>query len=302
MNKCDFLKRSLPKLILNDSYMCREEFQSEFFDEQLAHKFLFELPDTYCIETAVYDHRKAGATVDIAVDIASMVGCPVGCQFCAATSGRYHRPLSHSEMVAQYIYAVRLSEVKDFGKAIAAFQGIGEPSLIAGDILTAAEALVRRDNRIVISISTTGANLVGIALWRQSHIPIAVLQFSISSSYGPHQLIPQAPAFENFLTEIVLCSSAPNIASVKANYVLIEGVNDSPDHIASLARHFSGTAVNVRIASLNKTRTSERFGLRPASRQAAKDFYCRLVDKGVRASIFGAFSDTTVSCGQLVFT
>jgi 23S rRNA (adenine2503-C2)-methyltransferase len=279
-----------------------EPFVSEYFNYQAAHKFLFELSDRRTVETSLYEHWRGNQLVDVAVDVATMVGCPVGCRFCAATTGRFERALTPKEMYHQFCAALQLVSVGGYNKALGAFQGIGEPSLLAEDTLSAARLIRAHDPRNVISISTTGANLHGIRYWRESQFPIAVLQFSLTNlAPTPRpQLIPRRPN-EDLLPEIALCSESSYIDCVNVNYVLIEDVNDSDDHLRYIASQFSGKNVNFRVASLNSTSAARRFRLRQAPYHKAKSFVELLSSLGVRASIFGAFSDTTVSCGQLTF-
>lgn len=291
------------KLRLVRSVIRSESFCSQYFDFQDAYKCLFALADGNQIETSLYVHSYRGKVVDVAVDIATMVGCPIGCQFCAATVGRYVRPLSADEMLAQFVQVTEGFDLPEYPKMIAAFQGIGEPSLLAVEVMSASSMIRSLDHRNVISISTTGAGLDGVRLWRTSSLPISVLQFSITATTESPQryIIPRAPEFGLLLKEIALCSATYNIEVVNTNYVLLRDVNDSEEHVDSIAKYFSGTRVRFRVASLNTTAASNRFGLVQTSRPEAEEFAKRLCDRLVDASVFGAFNDTTVSCGQLTF-
>ena len=194
--------------------------------------------------------------------------------------------------------------VTEYPKLIAAFQGIGEPSLVASEVLNASLMIRQLDARNVVSISTTGTNLNGVHMWREAHLPISVLQFSVTatSDSSHKQITPRVPNFDALLKEIILCTESASIEVVNVNYILLRNINDSVMHIEYLARIFSGTRVRFRVASLNATSASNRFRLAQASKEEAIAFAEHLLDKGVNASVFGAFNDTNVSCGQLSFT
>lgn len=61
-----------------------------------TRKYSFKLKDGYCVET-VCIKRKTGVTVCVS----TMVGCPVGCIFCASGSNGFIRNLTPSEIVQQ---------------------------------------------------------------------------------------------------------------------------------------------------------------------------------------------------------
>lgn len=70
----------------------------ERYDGKDTTKYAFELNDGYCIET-VCIKRKTGTTICIS----TMVGCPVGCIFCASGKNGFIRNLTPSEIVQQVL-------------------------------------------------------------------------------------------------------------------------------------------------------------------------------------------------------
>ena len=78
-------------------------------------KYAFELQDGYCIET-VCIKRRTGNTVCVS----TMVGCPVGCIFCASGKNGFIRNLSPAEIVQQIVL------LKERVNRIV-FMGMGEP-------------------------------------------------------------------------------------------------------------------------------------------------------------------------------
>lgn len=80
-----------------------------------TRKYSFKLKDGYCIET-VCIKRKTGVTVCVS----TMVGCPVGCIFCASGSNGFIRNLTPSEIVQQ------VTLLKEKVNRIV-YMGMGEP-------------------------------------------------------------------------------------------------------------------------------------------------------------------------------
>ena len=70
----------------------------EVFRGPDTQKYAFELSDGYCIET-VSIKRKTGTTVSVS----TMIGCPVGCIFCASGKNGFIRNLTPSEIVQQVV-------------------------------------------------------------------------------------------------------------------------------------------------------------------------------------------------------
>ena len=87
----------------------------EVFNGSDTRKYAFELSDGYCIET-VCIRRKTGTTVCVS----TMVGCPVGCIFCASGKNGFIRNLTASEIVQQ------VTLLKEKVNRIV-FMGMGEP-------------------------------------------------------------------------------------------------------------------------------------------------------------------------------
>lgn len=70
----------------------------DYYNGRDTSKYAFELQDGYCIET-VCIKRKTGTTICIS----TMVGCPVGCIFCASGKNGFIRNLTPSEIVQQVV-------------------------------------------------------------------------------------------------------------------------------------------------------------------------------------------------------
>lgn len=283
--------------------MLRREdaFQARSFDYQIAYRYSLQLRDRFSVEAGAYQHFLNGVPTELAIDISTMVGCPVQCRFCEAASIPFQRALQPLEMVAQAVKLARDHDGPSFPRIMCSFQGIGEPSLVADSVVEAGRYLLKHDPRIALSISTMGTHLDAFARWRASGLPIADLQISRSGATEEQAswLAPSAPKLDDLIQEMDLCSRADTIRQVKLNYILIEGLNDTDRDIQRLAEMFKGTRIVVKISSLNPTRPSTRNQLLPAILARANEVCRALRDNGIVSFVFGTFDDINVSCGQL---
>jgi 23S rRNA (adenine2503-C2)-methyltransferase len=231
-----------------------------------------------------------------------MVGCPVGCRFCAAGTIKFERPLTHLEMSYQAEHLISLFDDSIFPKITCSFQGIGEPSLVPCEVLSAARIIAKRSPKVHISIATTLANPNAIDLWGGSDVVFDNLQLSCSATNRTawNRIVPRESLAEDIFCFARYCRTYPNFRKVKINYVLIAGVNDSDSDLKELIRLGVPSGLTVKISTLNPTRTSRRFNLAPSGITRAKRFRDELIHSGADSYIYGAFDGTTISCGQLL--
>jgi 23S rRNA (adenine2503-C2)-methyltransferase len=289
--------------LLTVVYEARREdrFDALTFDSQVAHKYVLRLADGNQVETAAYEHFRDGRRVRLAVDVSTMVGCPMRCVFCDAASLRYVRNLTPDEMTAQYAMAVD-AHAGDVGRLSASFQGIGETSLVDRLVVEAAERMVAHDPRTDITISTLGASPTAFAVWRDSGLPIGSVQLSAPGSTDAQvrAIAPRSPRLKTLVAELAACAECATIEEARLNYILIDGYNDSTEDARRLAALVGDAAIRVKVSCLNPTMSAARAGLEPATRARAEEFCAELGAHGTRAQVFGSFGDGHFSCGQLI--
>ncbi len=135
----------------------------EVFRGPDTQKYAFELSDGYCIET-VSIKRKTGTTVCVS----TMIGCPVGCIFCASGKNGFIRNLTPSEIVQQVVLVSgKVNRI--------VFMGMGEPLFNYDNVIKAIHIL--RDRKGLnfptdgITISTSGP-LPQMKKIREEHLKI----------------------------------------------------------------------------------------------------------------------------------
>ncbi len=278
-----------------------DDFHSRFFDFQKSHKYVVELEHGVDVETTGYEHYLAGHPVDLAIDISSMAGCPMACTFCAGTSRRVVRALSDTEITAQARFVLNELGAEKFPQVTCSYQGIGEPTLAPESVIGSSLAISQLDRRIVLSLSTIGADRPGLKKILASGVTYDNVQVTMcgTSDEMIRQVMPRAPRLKEAVQLVMEIADSASVRKAKINYVLLKGLNDTDDSLDCLIRTFRGSRVIVKISAMNTTIASRRNNLVSGELVRAREFVARLTENGVDSFVFGAFSGIDLSCGQL---
>lgn len=279
-----------------------ERYESRYFDLQSAYRYRVRLDDGQHVETSAYKHYLGKRPTALAIDVSTMIGCPLKCRYCAAGAIRFERALRVDEIVGQFAEMVRRHDQESFPVLNCSFQGIGEPSLLYQDVVTASEQVLALDPRAQISISTTAASEQTVRAWADSGLTFENLQLSCSATTNEQAstIAPLAPMPAAVFSVAKLARLLPAFRKVKVNYILIAGVNDSDQDFARLCDLAKGSSVIVKVSTLNRTAATDRFLLTSGERSRALSAAALLRANGVDSYVYGAFQGTTISCGQLL--
>ena len=243
------------------------------------------------VETAFFPMEAVDA-----ICVSSQAGCNIGCAFCVTGLQRSTGNLSPDEIVAQ------VADVEEFrrpGKRLeVGFQGMGEPLLNLGGVLPAADQLLAKYAGVGIRLSTVGL----VPLLRRFSGAGRQVKLQISL-HAPTQelrerLIPATRGTR--LRELMDLASAHGQACGSdslLNYVLLDGVNDSPAHAEQLATLVVGRpSVRVKLASFN---AHSAIPFRATPEEKARIFADRLAEAGVEPRWFSSRGDDIgAACGQ----
>jgi 23S rRNA (adenine2503-C2)-methyltransferase len=278
----------------------RDSFESRVFDEQRSQKYLVSLIDGAQVETTLYHHWLRGVPTDVAIDLSTMVGCPMTCAFCASATIPYQRPLTVSEIVGQAAHFVAQGALAA-PQITCSFQGIGEPSLIPKRIVESARRMLALDPRVVISVSTMARRPAGVRHIVESGLPIESFQLSMGRELPGTSVrtIPQSPGLPTIAELARELAAARTVNKVKVNVILVEGLRNSVRFKDELIDAFAHSSISVRVSWLNETGGSALSRLVPSAIDHAREFSSELQQRGVDSYVFGAFENIGVSCGQL---
>jgi len=269
-----------------------EEFVSKDGD---TVKALVTLKDAARIETVLMRHEGRNT-----VCVSTLVGCPMGCTFCATGKMGMVRKLTSSEIVEQVLYFARYFRPKGERVGSVVFMGMGEPFLNYDAVLEAIRILNGKDGFNIgarhISISTCGIpeGILRLA-GEDTQVNLAV------SLHAPNDairgvLMPVARAYPlPLLMSAIDTYIAKTNRKVMFEYLLVDGVNDAETHARELVALLKGKLCMVNLISYNPT------GVYTATSEAGINRFKRVLERGgVECTIRYRFGrDIEGACGQL---
>lgn len=257
-------------------------------------KYVYELYDGEYIESVLmkYEH---GYTVCIS----TQVGCRMGCSFCASGIAGLTRNLTASEMLAQITAAERDNDIRVSNVVM---MGMGEP-LDNFDNSVRFLKLVSDDGGLNIglrhiSLSTSGV-VSGIKKLKEYNFPITL---SISL-HAPNDEIRSSIMRVNKkwnIDELLkACKEYQAVTTrrISFEYALIDGVNDSDECAAELAKRLKGIMCHVNLIPANPVKENS---FKKPDKNKITHFKDLLIKKGVNATVRRTLgADIDASCGQL---
>ncbi len=267
-----------------------------------TQKFLLRLGDSQLIETvlipaspALYGERSDRRTLCVS----SQVGCAYGCRFCASGLDGWKRNLSAAEIVGQWL-AVEAATGERVSNLV--FMGMGEPFANFANVMRAVEILNAPWGGGVgarkITVSTSGL-VPRIREFADQPLQVRLaVSLHAATDAVRDRLMPvnrKHPLGELF--EACAYFSERKKQRITFEYILIAGVNDSPEQ----ARLLVGHARRLR-SKINLIPYNEVPGLdwqRP-SEQALETFLNILREAGIPATLRREKGhDIAAACGQL---
>lgn len=193
-------------------------------------KIVFErISDKKRFETVLMRHDDGRNTVCVS----SMIGCPVGCTFCATGNMGFIGNLTASEIVDQVLHIARFLKKEKQTVTNIVFMGMGEPLLNLSAveeaifIFTSPEKMGMSDRRI--TISTSGITNKLQELFQHGYKGRLALSLHAPTQTLREHIMPMAKKYPlpELLTEISNYAKHTN-KRVSYEYILIDGVNDTP--------------------------------------------------------------------------
>lgn len=256
-----------------------------------TRKFLFRLHDGQTIETvAIPDGER------MTLCISSQAGCALQCSFCATGLMGFSRNLLPSEIAGQVRELALLPEPVHATNIV--FMGMGEPLMnwkaveVVLSILNDPKGFGIGARHI--TVSTVGV-LPGIeALAQRSE------QFRLAISvHAPTDDLRRRlmPVNIKYPLDDVIEAAAGFSRRVTFEYVMLDGVNDQPEHAAALARLAKRCGAFINLIPLHPGGAG---AYTPTSPVGIRRFAAALVKQGVEVAIRKSRgTDIAAACGQL---
>jgi 23S rRNA (adenine2503-C2)-methyltransferase len=253
-------------------------------------KTLFRTADGHPVEAVLMRYRDGRRSLCLS----SQSGCPLTCTFCATGAMAFGRNLTASEILDQALHFRRLTAVDH-----AVFMGMGEPMLNLDEVLAAARRLPdlgvthRRT-----TISTVGW-LPGLHRFVDEVEEPIRLALSLHAADGALRS-ELMPVNDRYPLADVLAECRRYVAlrrrKVFVEYVMLAGVNDSPQHARTLVEVLDRAMFKVNLIPYNPT--GSRY--EGSSREAIAAFKSVLDRAGLPATVrLTRGRDIEAACGQL---
>ncbi len=272
--------------------LSRSEVARESSSADGTTKYLLKLVDNETIESVLLPYPDR-----VSVCVSTQIGCPAGCVFCATAMCGFVRNLSAGEIVDQVI---TLQERGGQRVSHVVMMGMGEPLLNFDNVIKALHLL---NDEVGIGMRRMTLSSVGIpsAIDRLRELDLQItLAISLHASTDElrQSLIPVATRYP--LDELMRsCREYANQTKrrITFEYLLLAGVNDSPEQGVELARLLRHTLCNVNLIPFNEV---EGLPYKWPSREAIKAFRQALEENGVEVTQrMERGHSISAACGQL---
>jgi 23S rRNA (adenine2503-C2)-methyltransferase len=237
--------------------------------------------------------------------ISSQVGCILDCSFCSTAQQGFNRNLTTAEIVGQVWLAKKELGFEAGGDRIVTnvvLMGMGEPLANFRNVIPAVRIFMDDYgfdlSRRRVTLSTSGlvpqiyklAEETNVALAVSLHAPDDDLRSELVPINRKHPIAELLEACWHYIDE-------QNGRSVTFEYVMLEGVNDSPAQARALAALLKGHPAKVNLIPFNPF-PGTRYKRSP--RVAIERFRDELIQRGVLATIRRTRGDDIdAACGQL---
>ena len=254
-------------------------------------KYLFRTRQGHFIESAyIPDGDRATLCVS------SQAGCRMGCRFCATARQGLQHSLSANEIINQ-IFSIpdseRLTNI--------VFMGMGEPLdnmdnvLDTIEILTAQWGMAWSPTRITLSTSGVAKELERFLNSTKVHLAV-----SLHNPFHEEraEIMPIEKAYRiKEVADILRRYDFTGQRRVSFEYIVMEGLNDSPTHIKELCRLLDGIKCRINLIRFHKIPDSPYFS---PSNEKMIAFRDTLTAKGIQTTIRASRGeDIQAACGLL---
>ena len=238
--------------------------------------------------------------------ISSQVGCAMDCTFCSTAQQGFNRNLTVAEIVGQVWLANRELGYEHGGNRVitnVVFMGMGEPLANYRSIVPAAEIFMDDlgfdISRRRVTVSTSGlvpqmlklAEETNCALAVSLHAPNDTLRDELVPINRKHKIAELLDACWQYVEK-------QNARGITFEYVMLDGVNDHPEHAYELAQLLRGRPGKVNLIPFNPFPGTS---YRRSSAVAIDRFRDILNTNGVIATTRRTRGDDIdAACGQLV--
>lgn len=254
-------------------------------------KYLFATSQGEYIESALIPDGER-----MTLCVSSQAGCKMGCKFCATGRMGFRHHLSATEIINQVISIPERDRLTNL-----VFMGMGEPLdnidnlLRALDILTSEWGMAWSPTRITVSTAGVARTLPRLLDEQRVHIAV-----SLHNPFGEER--KQIMPIENSYSIVEVCNilrryDFTHQRRVSFEYIVLEGMNDSPRHIKELSRLLDGIKCRINLIRFHKIPDSPFFS---PPMERILEFRDTLTRRGIQTTLRASRGeDIEAACGLL---
>ncbi len=265
--------------------------QAESVSSDGTKKYLYRTAEGAFVESAyIPDGDRATLCVS------SQAGCRMGCRFCATGRQGLRHSLSAADILNQIVSLPERDRLTNL-----VFMGMGEPLdnidevLRALDVLTSDWGMGWSPTRI--TVSTCGLCSTLPRLLDSSSVHVAV---SLHNPFAEEraEIMPVEKAFPiRDVVDILRRYDFSHQRRVSFEYIVLEGLNDSPRHVKELCRLLNGIKCRINLIRFHRIPDSPYFS---PSEQRMREFRDALTARGIQTTIRRSRGeDIKAACGLL---
>src|SRR5712671_2285376 len=283
-----------------------------FVSQDKTIRYLMGFPDGQSVETVWMPEGDDGETGDgteagdaewhrATICVSSQVGCAVNCQFCLTALLGVKRNLSVGEIVGQVIAVLNDRQVDlERQRVNIVFMGMGEPFLNYSHFMKAVRLLVEGvgfpESRMTVSTSGIIPRIHDFGA--EPVRPKLAISLNASNDQVRSSIMPINKKWNmEMLMQAARDFPLRNRERITFEYVLLDGVNDSPAHAREVIELLRGIRCKVNLIALNPG-PGILFGT--PTEQSVQIFKDLLVKAGIPAFVRRPRGrDIYAACGQL---
>lgn len=262
-------------------------------------KFLIQLEDNELIESVLIPSEER-----MTVCVSSQVGCALRCSFCATGNMGFRRNLTASEITDQ-VFLLENEAQKRHGRRLSniVYMGMGEPLLNLDNVFESIRTLTESDYNFSISEKKITISTVGLPA-EMERIACSGLKTKLAISLHSanqgirERMMPIAIDVRlDQLAEAISSYNAMTDQAVTLVYMLLEGINDSPEDARKLVRFAKKGLCKINLIDYNSIVTLK---FKPGCSSSKTMFIQRLLDAGLLVTVRKSQGATiNAACGQL---
>ena len=266
-----------------------------------THKWVLRLDSGNCIETVFIPEGDRGTLC-----VSSQVGCALECSFCSTAKQGFNRNLTTAEIIGQLRAVYHHFGASHRNERIitnVVLMGMGEPLLNFDNVVAAMNIMTDDDcyglSKRRVTLSTAGVVPAMMRLAEVSDVSLAVSLHAPNDELR-NELVPLNRKYpiKELMAACKHYVEAGNKRKITFEYVMLDGINDKPEHARQLVKLLKGIPSKINLIPFNPFPQSH---YRRSTPEAIQRFWEILNGAGVTTVTRRTRGDDIdAACGQLV--